>query len=188
MKHTLAFILFSLLSVGGGAQTMRDVLRTMPDTMVTLLTKNNMLDFPDYLDTQMRAEVRNRLGGTSEMTRLTDDYTEVRVSASSTMQLKLLPYKGGKVILSIYTYLLNDSTGDSRIRFFDTKWNELEGRRFMPELRREAGCVVGASVAPADTGLTLQVKYPFNIYPQGEEPQAAADREMVLRWNGKKFK
>ena len=37
----------------------------MPDTILPLLTPGNMLDFPDFLDSGMKAELSNKLGGIS---------------------------------------------------------------------------------------------------------------------------
>ena len=51
----------------------RDAFRAMPDSLMPYLSKNNRLDFIDFLDSNMKAEVKNALGGTSEMLSLGDD-------------------------------------------------------------------------------------------------------------------
>ena len=43
--------------------TMRDVFRQMPDSIVPYLTENNRLDFIDFIDSNMKAEVTNAFGG-----------------------------------------------------------------------------------------------------------------------------
>ena len=41
---------------------MRDVFKQIPDSLVPYLSQNNRLDFIDFLDSNMKAEVRNKLG------------------------------------------------------------------------------------------------------------------------------
>ena len=66
---TLFFILSLLLTCAAEAQVkMRDVIKQMPDTLVPYLKQNALLDFIDFKDSGMKAEVRNTLGGMSEMT------------------------------------------------------------------------------------------------------------------------
>jgi hypothetical protein len=51
----------------------------------------NREDFIDFLDSSMKAEVKNRFGNVAEMKVLTDDYTLVQTSEVGTLELKLLP-------------------------------------------------------------------------------------------------
>lgn len=188
MKQLIAILSLTIVTLTCPAQNMREVLQAMPDTLLPLLTRNNMLDFPDYLESSMKAEVNNRLGGTSEMTVLTDDFTEIKLSRSSTVQLKLLPYKNSKLILCIFSYFLNDSTADSELRFYDMKWNVYPNRQFFRELPSDNHTLVRASASALNTDLLMTVTHPFNIYPQGEEPERAPMENTTLQWNGKKYK
>ena len=81
-RNIILLIVMSCLSFTEGmAQNMKDIVRTMPDSIIPLLSLNNRLDFVDYIDSKMKAEVTNQLGGKSEMTTLTDDFAHIRVSA-----------------------------------------------------------------------------------------------------------
>ena len=53
---------------------MRDVFKQMPDSLIPYLSSNNRLDFIDFIDSKMDAEVANSLGGKSRMQKLTDKY------------------------------------------------------------------------------------------------------------------
>jgi DNA primase len=61
MKRTFLFIFIGLTFISNTfAQNMRELVRTMPDSILTLLTRNDRLDFIDYLDSNMKAEVTNK--------------------------------------------------------------------------------------------------------------------------------
>ena len=65
------------------AQQIRESFVNMPDSLSTLLTKVNREDFIDFIDSHMKAEVNNRLEGKSEMTKITADFIEVKMTAES---------------------------------------------------------------------------------------------------------
>ena len=184
MRRLITIILASL-SLASSAQTMRELLRSAPDTLVTLLTHNNLLDFPDYLDTQMLAQVRNRLGGNSEMTKLTDDYTFIRVTAVSTLQLKLLPQSKGKVLLSIYTCNLNDSIAESRLSFYDTSWKPLHTEQFI-KVESEPNVMRQYIASAGDDCLTVHTFRPFELSFDTQTVPVSRQTDILL-WNKKKF-
>ena len=93
MRHLVLFfcMALSLSASAGDGIALRDVFRQMPDSLLPTLTQNNRLDFLDFLDAGMKAEVKNRLGGTSVMTVLTSDSLSLQVSASLRVDMLLLP-------------------------------------------------------------------------------------------------
>ena len=96
----------------------------MPDSLAPLLTKVNKEDFGDFLASNMKAEVKNRLGKNSEMLKLTADYLNLKMSESSEVQMKLLPVNDSvKVVCVVHTY--KGPAADSSIRFYNTQWEEL---------------------------------------------------------------
>ena len=70
------------------AQDMRSVFISMPDSVAPLLTKVNREDCVDFLDSNMKAVVRNRFDKESELKTLTKDYLLMQMTASSTMEMK----------------------------------------------------------------------------------------------------
>lgn len=93
MKRILyTFLLLFAVSIQVEAKKpMREWLKTMPDSVMPLLTKNNRLDFIDYYDAKMEAVVTNRLDGKSRMTKLTDDYIQISYTPSTNITMRLLP-------------------------------------------------------------------------------------------------
>ncbi|MCR4582600.1 MAG: DUF3256 family protein [Prevotella sp.] len=69
---------------------MRDVFREMPDSIFVYLTANNRLDCIDFLDSHMKAEVTNRMGGKSELLAMTDDSLSLRLSPGLLVSMLLL--------------------------------------------------------------------------------------------------
>ena len=93
MRHLALFLCMalSLSASAGDGITLRDVFRQMPDSLMPTLTQNNRLDFLDFLDAGMKAEVKNRLGGTSVMMTLTADSLSLQVSPALRVDMLLLP-------------------------------------------------------------------------------------------------
>ena len=101
------------------AQDMKSLFVALPDSLSPLLTEVNRADFGDFLASNMKAQVKNRFGNTSEMLKLTDDYLLLKVSAVSTAEMKLLPLNDSvKVICVVQTY--QGPVSDSRVSFYDT--------------------------------------------------------------------
>lgn len=134
MKRTF-FIIVALLAACQMtfAQQIRESFVNMPDSLSTLLTKVNREDFIDFLDSNMKAEVNNRLGGKSQMTKLTADFLEVKMSEQSTYQLKVLTKSDGTQLLCAVSTACGPVC-DSHINFFTTDWQPLDANDLVPKL------------------------------------------------------
>lgn len=111
-----------MVSMQMSAQTMKDIIKTMPDSITPLLTKNARLDFIDYLEANQKAVEKNKLGGESEMTKLTETRSVIQLSKSSKLDFKLL--KGGDepTIGIISTMTVDEKTSVSMIRYYSLDW------------------------------------------------------------------
>ena len=117
MQRILLIVLTFFCAMPMVAQDMKSVFIAMPDSITPLLTKVNKEDFVDFLDSNMKAEVKNRFDGTAEMKVLTEDYTLVQTSEIGTLEMKLLPVNDStKVICMVKTVCA--SACDSDIRFY----------------------------------------------------------------------
>ena len=132
MKKWLSACLFLCITSVCSAQeqTLRDVFRQMPDSLLPTLTQNNRLDFLDFLDAGMKAEVKNRLGGTSVMTVLTSDSLSLQVSASLRVDMLLLPLAEpldsvNQIVVVGETYLADSVYGETTVRYFTIDWKPL---------------------------------------------------------------
>ena len=129
MRHLALFLCMalSLSASAGDGITLRDVFRQMPDSLMPTLTQNNRLDFLDFIDAGMKAEVKNRLGGTSVMTALTADSLSLQVSPALRVDMLLLPLAEpidsmNQVVVVGETFLADSVNGETAVRYFSTDW------------------------------------------------------------------
>ena len=104
----------------------------MPDSVMPLLTKNNRLDFIDFIDCGMTAVVTNRFDGKSRMDTLTDDFLLVSYTSSCEVTMKLLPVNDSTDVLCMVTTALA-TVPDSRITFYDAHWQPLSTKDYIDE-------------------------------------------------------
>lgn len=92
MKKLLLLSLLATVSLTSSADslTIKLLFREMPDTIVPYLSKNSRLDFIDFMESGMKAEVTNSFGGKSLMTALTDDSISIRLNEACQLDLLLL--------------------------------------------------------------------------------------------------
>ena len=132
----MRYILFSLcmafgLTVAAGDSiTIRDAFRQMPDSLLPALTQNNRLDFLDFHDAGMKAEVKNRFGGTSVMTALTDDSLSLKMSPALRTDMLLLTLDEpldsvSQVIVVGETFLADSVYGETTVRYFTVDWHPI---------------------------------------------------------------
>ena len=123
MRKVLLIVVSVLCGISAFAQDMKSVFIAMPDSITPLLTKVNKEDCVDFLDSNMKAEVKNRFDGTAEMKVLTEDYVLVQTSEIGTLEMKLLPVNDStKVICMVKTVCA--SACDSEIRFYTSDWKQ----------------------------------------------------------------
>ena len=120
----------SLTVNAGDSITIRDAFRQMPDSLLPTLTQNNRLDFLDFYDAGMKAEVKNRLGGTSLMTALTNDSLSLQVSPALCVDMLLLTLSEPldsvcQVIVVGETFLADSVYGETTIHYFTTDWHSI---------------------------------------------------------------
>lgn len=126
MKRGFALVVGSLLClIHIGAQDMHTLLVAMPDSILPLLTKNNRMDCVDFVDSKMKAEVKNRLGEVSELKVLTKDYLLLQMTSQSTVEMKLLSVNdSAKVVCVVRTVCA--PVCDSAVEFYDISWKRLK--------------------------------------------------------------
>ena len=110
--------------------TIGQLFREMPDSLLPTLAKNDRLDMVDFMESNMKAEVLNRIGGVSEMKVLTDDSLSVRVSDALTVTLLLVsPLETvdscSQIICFVRTYGTDKSMLQSVTSFYTTHWNKI---------------------------------------------------------------
>ena len=195
-------LLISIMFLFGGAltmvsaQDMRSIFLNAPDDIFPLLSGNDRADLVDYIEAGMTAKVTNRLDGTTVLHELENDYLRLATTASSDVQLKLLPFQNDTVICMIKT--VKAEAADSRIRFYDKEWNVLNGElmfRF-PSISEFFTSAANEYVDKCDiylvsltlsaTDNTLAAEYTMPDYMSVEDSKKVKPllRKLVYRWTG----
>ena len=200
--------MFCVMSVV--AQDMKTVFVAMPDSVTPLLTKVNREDCIDFLDSNMKAVVKNRFGNVAEMKVLTDDYVLMQTSEVGMLEMKLLPLADStKVICMVKT--VNVPVADSSVRFYTSDWSQqLDVKEFLqlPSMdafflpndslkdeailtRKKADMhLMKAQLSKEDTSLTFTYTTPDYLNEEDREKLSPHLRKepIVLRWSEGKFR
>jgi hypothetical protein len=122
-------ILIATITGQASAQDLKisDVFKQMPDSLMPYLTTNNRLDFIDFMESDMKAEVANMTGGVSEMTALTDDSLSIRMSEALRVDMMLMNLDEPidsihRVIVFIETFLTDSIYGESVCKTYSVDW------------------------------------------------------------------
>ena len=205
MKLKKVYISFLILFLAAPvvAQNIRDVFKQMPDSMFPYITNTNRLDFIDFKDANMKAEVNNSLGGKSEMKVLTDNYIEMELSSVSNLQIRLLPKDSTKVICMVTTFFGPEA--DSKVQFFSLNWKPLDIKSAVPSfddffvkpdsINTERFVQLKKMVEPVMYYVILSSKdntitYSLSLPLLNKEDKKALDavlRKVTLKWTGKSF-
>ncbi|MDR0962098.1 MAG: DUF3256 family protein [Mediterranea sp.] len=190
------------------AQDIKTLFTEMPDSLCMLLTSVNRADFIDFLESNMKAEVTNKFGGKSEMTRLSSDYIYLQTTQQSSMQMKLLAAGDSAHVICVVSTACA-SACDSSIRFYTTQWKELSADTLLTLPRmgdfisipdtvqsyavRDAYEAADMLLLKADLSAddnTLTFTFTTPDYMNADVVQTLTPyirREKVCRWNGKRF-
>ena len=143
-KWLIGCMLIGMTSVCSAQEpTLRDVFRQIPDSLMPSLSVNSRLDFIDFMDANMKAAVRNQLGGMSEMTALTDDSLSIRMSDALRIDILLLTLDDPidtirQVVVLAETFLTDSVYGETNVKLYtpdwqlitkDIPWNDIQKKR-----------------------------------------------------------
>lgn len=107
--------------------TAREAFINMPGDIAELLTRQMREDMMMYYDADTIRAIYNNLGGMSKLQRpVTDNYLKCVISPVSTITIKVLPYKGSKIIAAVYTIDNPGMAADSQIMFYDERMRPLK--------------------------------------------------------------
>ena len=182
-KLLLSISLLTTLGLSAQDVTMRDMFKQMPDSLSPYLTANNRLDFIDFIDSNMNAEVTNSLGGKSRMLKLTDKYAEIALNEASSVAMLLLPVSEpvdstSQILCMIRTY--GKDVQESTVEFYSAKWRRLQASDYLAPVQD----MVVATVDEATLSMTLTPVCRLDP-PANEEQKVIAKPQMKLKWEGK---
>lgn len=156
-RFILLYLALLVWSLTVSAQsTMREAFQQAPQSLMPYLTENDRLDLIDFLDSGMKAEVTNQLGGKSELLRLTERFLSLNLSQGLSMKMLLLDSPEPvdsvtQVICLVRTYGID--CRESTVQFYSMKWRQLLTADYMEALPQETFL---ADLDEQETLLTVQ--------------------------------
>lgn len=106
------------------AQEAKTLFTDSPDSITPLLTEVNRADCIDFLESNMKAQVKNKFGSISEMTELSSDYLRIQMTANSTWEMKVLSLNDEEKVICVISTVCAPVC-DSNIKFYNLSWTEL---------------------------------------------------------------
>lgn len=129
-KLLMGWLLSVALCAPAQHLTIRDVFKSMPDSLMPYLSNNNRLDFIDFMDSNMKAEVKNQFGGNSTMTALTEDSLSIQMNHAMRVNMLLLNLEEPvdtirQVVVLAETFLTDSVYGESSVKFYTPNWQPI---------------------------------------------------------------
>ena len=210
MRRRLLIIVSIFCALSATAQNMKSVFVSMPDSIAPLLTQTNKEDCIDFLDSNMKAVVKNRFGNEAEMKALTENYALMQTSPVGTLEMKLLSVNDStNVVCMVKTVCA--SACDSEVHFYTSDWSKkLDAKNFLqtPEadafflpndtltdedalIRKKADMhLMKVSLSQDDASLTYIYSTPDYLNEEDREKLLPHLRKepIVLRWQDGKFR
>lgn len=129
-KLLMGWLLSVALCAPAQHLTIRDVFKSMPDSLMPYLSNNNRLDFIDFMDSNMKAEVKNQLGGNSIMTALTEDSLSIHMNHAMRVDMLLLNLDEPvdtirQVVVLAETFVTDSVYGESCVKYYTPNWQPI---------------------------------------------------------------
>lgn len=185
IRLILFCLTLSAWSLAAAAQTsMREAFKQAPQSLMPYLTENDRLDLIDFLDSGMKAEVTNQLGGKSELLLLTDRFLSLKLSQGLSMKMRLLdtaqPIDSvSQVICLVRTYGID--CRESTVQFYSLQWRQLPAVDYADDLPQETFV---ADLDEQESLLTVQPGCDIEAKAV-EEPKNEEKWAVKYKWNQK---
>lgn len=176
-------LLCLLWALGLSAQTtIRDLLKSMPDSVIPYITDNNRLDMIDFIDSNMDAVVTNALGGKSQMLKLTDQYVSIQLSESSSVAMRLLDVPTPvdslpQILCLVRTY--DSGIRESTVSFYSLTWRPLSTTDYFSQ----PDYMYSATIGDEEPCLTLRQESRLDTLGE-EDAEETKEILTILKWNG----
>lgn len=106
-----------------GKKTIKDYLKTMPEGVLPILSKNNVLDCIDFMEAGQEAKVTNRLTGKSSMTYLGKTLATFQLTSVTKADVALFAKGTDDVLIYVVTTSVTDSLPDSHVQVYASDWS-----------------------------------------------------------------
>ncbi len=208
MKQLILLFGLTFCSFHCHADIMRNYFEKSPDAFFPMLTHNNKLDLLDFKASGMDAKVKNIYGEQTELVNLTDNYLRIKTSTSSQVEMMTLVCGRDTLICLVKTLYAPEPESEIKIIAASTMkvlhplkkyvaMPDVDDFLFIPKGKNKKDlahvkskmdlCMVSALMKEEDSSLHFTIKYTNSFTEDKEEITPFVKKEIVARWNGKKF-
>ena len=115
----------------------RLVFEKLHSSALEILPPSTRLDMLDYWDVDSVYKASNAMNGLSWLENVSQDFLKVQITPVSNLEIKILPDKNGKIVMTVYTVGDEIQAQDSQIKFYDENLAELVESKYlvMPQLK-----------------------------------------------------
>lgn len=193
-----AFAMFSpqmvFAKTGGGeipdtVLTARYVFENLHNSALEILPVTTRLDMLDYWDVDSVYNALNAMEGLSRLEEVKSDYLKVSVTPVSNLEIKILPDKKSKIVMTVYTVGDDVQAQDSQIKFYDESLQEIPSEKYfeMPRVRDFFDIPKGSATKMKE--IEDMIPFPtiaFSAFPGSNNLQARLTVEKYINeddWN-----
>lgn len=160
MRTICTVLLFLLTAVGGTAATIGELMARETGVVFPMLSQDVRRQMVQaYSQTGKRVTTTNRLGGDSKILQMDDRHLTLSTSQCATMELQLLTSGRDTVVAVITTVRV--PAPDSRIDFYDTRWNQLAYKFKAPAM---ADFIKAGTPDDKAASLLADIRFPLITY------------------------
>lgn len=115
----------------------REAFKELYVPALDILPTTQRLDMLDYWDVDSIAKISNAMEGLSWIEELDSTYMRIHLTPVSQYEIKVLPVKKGKIVMTIYTVGSEEQSKDSQIDFFSEELEQLKTDKYIeiPDLK-----------------------------------------------------
>lgn len=129
-KQVLSVLILLCLMVNTNvyAKSIKEIWTSLPDSMLVYLDKNIRTECINLMETGMKPEVTNKLGGKTKIDTLTSNFISVTLTKASTLQIKLMPTQNDTILCVVHTF--NAPVAESSIMLYTQEWEKISDITF----------------------------------------------------------
>ncbi len=190
----------------------KDILCGIPETVIPYINDEQREEISKFTSDADTVKIKNKLNGITEINVAGNDFAQIKLNKSATLQLKLLPLNDTTQVICLIKTMATPIK-ESAIKFYSTDWKPLAQNFGLPEFndadiviteftqrpdtmqanKFEELCeylepvIIYADISPKDNIITYEPSIPFASKAEKEELRAII-KQKSYKWTGYNFK
>lgn len=156
----------------------------IPPQVLSIIDQTSRLDMIDLYNNNMQAQAENLYGGMSRIQKKSDYFIDVKLTESSTWQMRIMPSAHDTLIVCVHSLTANGTS--STLRFYKQDWHPVKHDLMMPTFSHFLTSKPHLSAARIQTlesdlkllpvKITLDEKQPLVIFELSTEALTITDK------------